>query len=345
MDEINNIQPKEKEEVRKGFWQTHLEKLQASALNLLLTVVAAIALMCGVCAIVFFATVKGEEQVMVPDVVGKELGQALLELQDKELYQKVQFRYTDDPDDAGKILTQNPDAGAIVKAGRRINLTVSKGVIVDHVGNYVGEMLDDVKIALQTMFAGSVHPLIVLSEPSYKSDKSPAGTIIAQDPPEGTPITSPVKVKLIVSRGSEFETTKVPNVVGLSLGKMLTMMASSKIVFDFVPHIALEGERAGTVTKQQSFDSQYVKNYTHMEVEVALPSEQDKDVQGIFTANISRYPYAVSMSLVAAKDGKRTTLVSFEHTGGKVNVPYVVEHETELTLYVAEKQVAREFVD
>ena len=110
-----------------------LSSLNQNKKTFLLVVIVALVFMFAICWITFFATVRGPEQVMVPNVEGKELTTALLELQVKELYPKIQLKYTDNPDDAGKILNQNPEGGSIVKAGRRVNLTVSRGVILDHV--------------------------------------------------------------------------------------------------------------------------------------------------------------------------------------------------------------------
>ncbi|MBR2106257.1 MAG: PASTA domain-containing protein, partial [Treponema sp.] len=120
----------------------------------------------------FFLTVKGPEQVLVPNVVGKQLEDALLEMQVKELYPKINLRYSDVPGDEGSILEQNPPAGAIVKGYSRVSLVVSRGVVVDKLGNYVGQNYDDVVLSLQTLFAGQTKPLIVLGTPQYKPDLS-----------------------------------------------------------------------------------------------------------------------------------------------------------------------------
>ena len=283
---------------------------------------------------------------MVPNVEGKELTTALLEMQVKELYPKIQLKYTDNPDDAGKILAQNPEGGSIVKAGRRITLTVSRGTILDHVENYIGQNYDNVKINLQTMFTGSSKPLIVLAEPSYKSDQSDAGTILAQDPPEGTIISNPVTVKLIVSRGPEFENTRVPKITGLDIAKLLQTMASSKIVFDFTSHIAGDNEKEGTVTSQQEISNQYVPNYTRVTAEIALPKKQkDDNVMGLFTANLPNYPYAVEMTLESSKDGIHNQIITIKHTGGLVTIPYIAQKDSELILSIAGRTVARQMTE
>jgi len=337
----------ENQKKSNSFMKNHIEKLQLSKINLLLTVFFAIMLMFLVAFIVFKANLKGEEQVMVPNVVGKELGQALLEMQEKELYQKIQFRYSDDPNEPfGTILSQSPEAGAIVKAGRRINIVVSRGAILNHVENYVGETYDNVRLKIQSMFAGSSSPLIILDEPSYKADSAPLGTVIAQNLPEGTPISTPVNLKLIVSKGADYETVKVPNFVGLSIEKVYKQMASSRLLLDFVSHKAEGTERAGTITKQQEFDTKVVRIYTHMTVDLALPTNADvKNVVGIFSKKITKYPFATEMKLESKIDGKKKILATFNHLGGNVSIPYEVEHGTELNLLVGGKSVASEYVE
>lgn len=342
LEKLKNISPAK---IKKGCMET-VESVQASKKAFLLVVLLTLVLMFAVCWIVFFATVRGPEQVMVPNVEGKELTTALLEMQAKELYPKIQLKYTDNPDDAGKILNQSPEAGSIVKAGRRINLTVSRGVIMDKVANYIGQKYDDVKISLQTMFTGSSRPLVVLSDPSYKADKSEAGTILAQDPPEGTIISDPVTVKLIVSRGPEYENTKVPNITGLDFEKLIKMLPTAKVVFDFTAHVASENEKEGVVSSQQVLDSEYLPNYSRVTAEVALPKKQDEDrVLGLFTTDLPLYPYAVELTLEKSLDGLKEPLLTLRHTGGHVTIPYIAEKESVLILSVAGRTLARQAVE
>lgn len=349
---FNKIRHFDKEKFKAGC-RDAVDALQANGKVLFGTVVLALILMFAVCWTVFFATVRRPEQVMVPNVVGKELASALLEMQAKELYPKIQLRYTDNPDDAGKILVQNPDAGAIVKAGRRINLTVSRGVIVDHVGDYVGQNFDDVKINLQTMFTGSTKPLIVLAEPVYKPDTSAAGTVIAQTPAAETPISNPVTVKLVVSSGDNFSNTRIPNIVGMDFSSLLKFLSTSKVVFEFAETDAdkavynSKDDSVSVVVSQESSEKEYVPNYTHVKAEIALPKgNYGRSVYGLFTANLPNYPYAVDMTLEnVGSDGITETVVSMKHNGGKVTIPYFAERGNELVLSVAGKKTVRKTVE
>ena len=333
-----------KEKIKKSSQET-LFSLNQNKKSFFLVVILALLLMFLICWITFFATVRGPEQVMVPNLEGKELTTALLELQAKELYPKIQLKYTDNPDDAGKILNQNPTSGSIVKAGRKINLIVSRGTILDHVENYIGQNYDDVKINLQTMFTGSSRPLIVLAPPSYKADQSNAGTILAQDPPEGTMISSPIVVKLIVSRGAEFENTRVPQIEGLGINALLQTLASSKVIFDFTSHIA-QDKSEDFVTSQSKNSAEFVPNYSRVSAEIALPKNQnDDEIIGLFTTQLPNYPHAVDITLEYSKNGIREPIVTLKHKGGNVTIPYIAPKESELLLSVAGRTVARQFTE
>lgn len=322
------------------------EKMQSNIWMLIITCVAAFLVMFLVAILVFFKNVEGPEKVLVPNVVGKQLEDALLEMQAKELYPKINLRYSDVPGDEGAILEQSPQAGAIVKGYSRVSLVVSRGVVVDKVDDYIGMNIDELQLKLQTLFAGQTKPLIVLGTPKYKPDLSDAGTILEQDPPAGTSISEPVIVELVVSRGPNYENTRPPKVVGQSVNDLLQTITRSKIVFDIKSHIALDDEKIGTVVSQQTFDSEFVPNYSRVEIEMAMPDKPINDnVYGIFEAKLADYPYPVPMKLEAVpEEGNSYTILSFSHPGGNVTIPYAVPKGTELVLYVVEKVASRQTV-
>ena len=349
--DTNNIDTKEKTKKLKKFNFKNMrfsvsetyDKVQSNA-ALYITVLLVSFLVVALAAVAtFFITIKGPEQVLVPNVVGKQLEDALIEMQVKELYPKINLRYSDVPGTEGMILEQSPEAGAIVKGFSKVSLVVSRGVVVDKLANYVGQNFDDVQLSLQTLFAGQAKPLIVMGTPEYKPDLSDAGTILEQDPPEGTEISEPVTLTLVVSRGPNYENTRAPYVVGQSVNDLLQTITRSKIVFDITAHDASSDEKAGTVVNQQTFDSEFVPNYTRVSVEMALPKNPvDDNVYGIFTQNLANYPYPVPMKLVAIpKEGDSYTILSFVHPGGLLTIPYAVPKGTTLVLSVVDKETSK----
>lgn len=328
---------------RIDFHET-FEKLQSNGKLLLLTVIATFAVMSLACLAVFTVNVKGPEQVLVPDVTGKKLTAALIEMQAKKLYPEIQLRYSETPGDEGTVLEQNPSGGAIRKGFSHISLVVSRGVVIDHVENYIGENIDAVRMKLQTLFAGTARPLIVIAPPQYKADTAEAGTILAQNPPKGTNITEPVTVYFVVSRGPNFENTRVPDMRGNSVNDVLRLMSRTRLVFDFTSHEAAPGETAGTVVREQTFAEELVPNYTHVAVEFAFPRQaQAGNVYGIFQDVLPVYPYAVQLKLAAkAEDADAYTVVTFSHPGGNVTIPYAVSKGTELALSVVSSDGEKE---
>lgn len=350
-DTVNTPETKKEKKPRKPIkLRINIEegygKIQSNIPLLAGMCVAAMIVMTFTAFVVFFNNVKGAEKVLVPNVIGKSLEDALLEMQVKELYPKINLRYSDTPGDEGTILDQSPSSGAIVKGYSRVSLVVSRGVIVDKVDDYVGMNIDELQLKLQTLFAGQTKPLIVLADPEYKPDVSDAGTILEQDPPAGTSISEPVTVQLVISRGPNYENTKAPWVMGYSINDLIQTIARSKIVFEITGHAAQEGEKAGTVVEQQHFDSEYVPNYTRVSVEMALPEENEDNVYGIFTEKLAEYPYPVPMKLDAVPgEGDSYQIISFSHPGGVLTIPYSVPHGTTLVLTVVDKVVSRKTVN
>ncbi len=345
--------------------------LQKSTPAFIAYTAAAFVLMLITALAVFFFSNRGYEQVLVPDVTGKSLTRALLEMQEKELYPKLQLRYSDLPGQAGQVLSQNPRPGSIVKAGRRVTLVVSRGVMIDHIGNYVGTNLDALKSKLDALYGGVETPQITIAPPVFKIDSSAAGTILEQEPVAGTPISQPVELKLIVSSGPSEPLVKVENYIGKTVAEILEVMGKTSLLFDFTGHTALEGEEAGTVVSQSEKENTQKKEFSRITLDFALPalntsfsgdtvveaniSGRTEDevagvknentsnyTNGIFRTRISRYPLAVPVKLDAlVPDGNEHTLASFNHLGGDVTVPYAVPHGTTLVLSVLNQEKER----
>lgn len=293
----------------------------------------------------FFISVKSPERVMVPDVTGKDLTDALQEMQAKELYPKIRLRYSKSPEEKGSVLEQSPSGGTIVKAGERINLTVSQGVVLDRVENYVGMKIDDVRAQLQTLFASSSVQMIKLPDvPIYKEDAAEAGTILEQNPQPNTNLSSPVTLELVVSSGPGREEVPVPNIVGLSLNDTLLQMSRSKIIFNFTAQLPSEGQKAGTVISQgQSGDRQTLPAYSRVDALIAIPDSPTGNlIYGILDENLPPYPYALPVELKAeTPEGNAYSIVVLQHTGNRLTIPYAVPRNTRLILTVSGNEIRR----
>ncbi|MGA2546452.1 MAG: PASTA domain-containing protein [Rectinemataceae bacterium] len=301
---------------------------------------AVIALMVVAGFSAFLLSLRGAEQTMVPDVRSMELAQALVKLQEKELYPRVSLRFTDNPLDRGKIVDQSPSPGAIVKAGRRIAITVSRGAVIDKVENFVGQDVSEAKIHLQSLFAGA-RPLLSVKEPSiYVFDKAPAGTILEQKPQPETEIGGVTQLELIVSRGPEKAQVRVPDLTGLSIDNALLQVEKTDLAVNFSMRAGGRSERAGTVVAQTPAAGSMIPSTARVSVTLSAPPPSKGQVAGIYSRDLPEYPYSLKVSLESlSPSGDRTPLLTVNHPGGSFTAPYVLPEGYALVLSVLDREV------
>ncbi|OHD23991.1 MAG: hypothetical protein A2Y38_03170 [Spirochaetes bacterium GWB1_59_5] len=292
--------------------------------------------------IAFFLTLRGEEQTLVPKVVDMELASALVKLQEKELYPRISLRFSSDAGTEGKILEQEPLPGAIVKAGRRIALVVSRGAAQDKIGNYIGQNLEEVRLHLQTLF-GSTRQLVTVKEPPvYLFDKSPAGTILEQSPAAGTDLSEPVPLTFVVSRGPERAKVKVPDLVGLTLEEATLLIEKSSIAFQFTVRPTEGLKRPGTIVAQLPVAGTLQDPMSPVSIVFGSPAQADGVVTGLFSHTLPEYPYPLRVILYAESPTRaRIPLISVDHPGRSFTLPYALPEGSVLELQVLSRVVAR----
>jgi beta-lactam-binding protein with PASTA domain len=309
-----------------------------------LLIVGAIALMLVISLTTFLLSVRGAEQVLVPAVQDKEIITALMELQEKELNARIQVRFSSDYE-KGMVIEQRPSAGTVVRAGRRVTLTVSRGPVIDRVENYVGQKLEDVRIHLQTLFA-SYRAVLKIKEPvSYVFDASPAGTIIAQKPAPETVIDSFTELELVVSRGPKGELITVPDLSGMPFQNALAELAASNLPFVFSVRPAQGAEASGVIVAQTPEPGQEIPYGAVIQLTMTQPTRLPRGkVFGVFQYVLPSYPIMVDISLDSIGASGPTTLVAMKHPGGPISIPYVVDEKSELVLYIFDKEEIRQQV-
>ena len=325
-------------------------------LRLFLSMAAGLLLFVGIIAVsVFFINVRGAEQTMVPDIQGRDLTAALLELQVKELYPRIQLRYSQTSADKGLVLEQNPQPGTIVKAGRRIQLVVSQGVMINTVENFLGRNVDEVRLDLQTLFSAQgaspgstpVPPLLTLKEPlMYEYSPEPAGTILQQRPEPGTSISGPTILELVVSRGLENTMLRLPNLLGLGLEDTLEQIGRTGINFEFSLRPPRSGEKPGTVVAQNPSGDTLAGLDTRVAITVASPEDvPENEIFGLFNYEMAKNPYPLLIRLESIlPNGERQRLLSVQYAGGTLSVPYHQPAGSVLVLSMLNREIHRETV-
>jgi serine/threonine-protein kinase len=181
--------------------------------------------------------------VQVPNVVGKSLTEAQRVLRDARLSPSVVAENYDEKVPVSLIISQMPEGGQMVKAGRTINLIVSKGqefIEVPDITNQsvraAGILLSGVGLDIGTVRSRN-HPTI------------PQDSIITQNPRAGTRVPKGTRVDVEVSVGPEAVSVVVPNFVGEMVDTVLQKLSGLKLVAGAMAQRESD-KPAGTVLEQ-----------------------------------------------------------------------------------------------
>ena len=171
----------------------------------------------GVGAFMSFGKFWSSEEVIVPDVKGKQLALARQILEDGKLRVNVAETY-DGEVAPGQVVSQDPEPGRSVKSGRLVTIYVSKGgeelEMPDLTGLTKSSALE--RIQKMGLKVGSVYE---------KEDDANPGVVLSQDPASGKKINRGQNIDLVISRGTskkdDEKKVQVPDVrnAGLDVAK------------------------------------------------------------------------------------------------------------------------------
>jgi len=311
-----------------------------------LLVVGAIAAMILITVLTFLLALRGPEEILVPDVTSSEseqvgLAAAMVELQEKGLLARIQLKHSSIVG-KGMIIDQRPRAGAVVKAGRDVLLTVSEGPVVSSVGRYVGKTLAAVEIELAELFASDPEPLIEVRRPvMYTFDESQAGTILEQSPQPGTEIREGevISLDLVVSRGPQGQRLEVPDVTGEPFLEAMDQLSMEAVPFNFEVRLPESGEEGGVIVDQDPAAGTEVPTDTV----VLLTMTEPRNVQpgfefGTLQADLARYPILVDIVLAARHGDETRTLFAIKHPGGPLTLPYIIRDDEDVVLTINDRE-------
>jgi beta-lactam-binding protein with PASTA domain len=325
-----------------------IESYVSNHLKLFISLIIWTLIFVGLVAVaVFFIAVRGSEQTMIPDIQGKELTQALMELQVKELYPKIQLRYSQSALDKGTVMEQDPLPGTIVKAGRRIRLVVSQGVIVDTLGDYIGRNIDDVRMEIQAIAAAAGQQFLSLKEPFlYEFSTEEAGTILQQNPESGFSVSGPTSIDFVISKGPENAMIKAPDLVGLPIADAIEQIAQSGVAFNFSVRESSGNGASETVVSQVPAGGTIIEANRPIDIVVSAPSNLAANENfGLFSFTLPENPYALAVRLEALlPNGERRRLAAMDHLGGEITIPYRLPIGSTLILTMLNREMVREEV-
>ena len=293
----------------------------------------------------FFVSLRGAEETMVPDVRNEDLLEAMLLLQERGIAAEIEVRFSADPALAGKVIGQSPPAGTLVRAGKVLDLVVSRGARIDRVGSYIGRTLVDIRAELRALFATG-DQTIQIGDVSYVFNEAEAGSVLAQDPPPASGITSITRVDLVVSRGPDVERVTIPSFIGLPFELAIRRLAQASIPFVFEIRDAEVDEQSGLVMSQDPAAATEVAMGEPVTLTMTRPAVVPEGfVFGIYDRALPEYTVSVDLTLESqSQRGDREVLVSMLHPGIRFSVPYIATENSTLILSRSGQEILRSIV-
>lgn len=188
--------------------------------------------------------VKGEDTVVVPELVGKDAIGVLEFLTDLGLNIKVYGSEYHETIPKNHIIHQKPEPGEMIKKGRDISLIISKGTQQMTLPDLAGRNLAQVRIILEEngLLPGA---RTTVFHPDTRYDG-----IIAQNPLPGTTVDRGSRVDLLVSAGKRPEAFEMPDLRGAYLDEAVLVLEKYKLFLDGATTVYDKSKPINTVIGQ-----------------------------------------------------------------------------------------------
>ena len=210
--------------------------------------------------------------VQVPDLQGLFASEASARLEEEGLKMTIGDSLHHETIPAAAVVDQNPSVGQLVKKGRRIVLTVSKGPRYYEVPDVRGVSLREARLQLE----GNQ---LKIGQILYRSsDALPEGAVVDQSPPPGAQLARDSEIDLQVSNGPRAALKRVPTLIGLSIGAAEDTLRKYELRIGHIAKRIDEQKRVGTVLAQEPMREQRILRHSRIDLVVsaaAPPPEPD----------------------------------------------------------------------
>ena len=186
------LTPEARRERLRGWWR-------GVALTVVVLALIVVALMTGL----IVALGQGPAEVIVPKVVGQTHEQALDTLHAVGLEGKQMAEIHSDSIEVGVVVRQRPDPQMLVKQGRLVELTISRGPKSVKVPSLVGKSVSEAQDFIEKSY-------LKVGKISRVASGDPIDTVLLQTPSAGQVVSRDSEVRLQVSGGENYGAWTTP---------------------------------------------------------------------------------------------------------------------------------------
>ena len=217
------------------------------------------------------ARLIGGSELKAPDLTGKTLHETIRMLKKDNL--SVQWE-RDQPHDQlgeGKIISQFPTPGAVIKAGTPLRVVVSAGTAKVEVPELRGESKISASLALSKL------GLSVGTITGIPSSGSAVGKVLGTDPPGKTGVPQGSKINLLISTGQIPTIQPMPKIQGLTIEQAREELARFGLMISEERKEPAAATAPDQVFKQFPAPGEPVTETTSILVSYAPPAETEAE--------------------------------------------------------------------
>jgi serine/threonine-protein kinase len=278
------------------------------------------------------------ESIAVPDVVGRDITDAITRLSEAELGTKVVGRRFVVQVPADTVVSQAPPPGTKVQANRCIEVVVSAGSEVVVIPDLVGMKLREAIIHLSRVGVEAVTTSQVFAD----VDRD---VVLAQNPETGTTRSREEQVALLVSMGPRSPDFMMPDLIGWQVAEVADLLESSSLSIAMIKEEP-STEPEGFVIQQLPAAGSLVGEDSRVELVVSAGAVSGDDQmlsERRWVYVFVQIPYGFDprrvRAVVVDEDGTRQIDLGLHAPGTKVPISCEVVGEAEVRVYLDDELV------
>jgi len=210
------------------------------------------------------------QELETPNLLNKTLEEARALYPEYDIVEKDSV-YSDDHE-AGRIISQTPQAGREIKPEGTISVTVSRGVEMVEIPNLTNVEYRRAGTMIEQL------GLVLRKEEFEVSDEMVKDYVIRTIPEKGTMVRKGEPVTLIVSLGPERKTTRVPNVVDLMEDEARRRIENAGLQVGDVREVESSVEKGRVVWQSEPATTEvYEKTFIDLQISLGPPPSEEPE--------------------------------------------------------------------
>jgi serine/threonine-protein kinase len=195
--------------------------------------------------------VSGSETKM-PKVVGMNKEEAFKIIEDANLSPVIQTTRYDEKYGKDRVVFQKPEANKLVKAGRRVYLTISGGDPLVRVPFLINKTIRDAQVTLER--AG-----LELGDIDSVESEMDANLIVEQQYFQGRELAKGSRVNVKISIGPQLGMVRVPNLIGRSFSEVENILKNLSLRIGNKTYVRSSGYLPNTVIDHEPSEGTLIK--------------------------------------------------------------------------------------